>query len=359
MIRFALMGALTLALGCAEAQDKTQDAAPEDSNTAINDAATTPKDSSSAPKAPIFITTMTHLEGNWDYGGDNGEKKFQLDVGKIQTAMDTFDAHEALLTIESEIPFSTMAKKVQSDIFDQLIARGHGVGTHCDIKPDVPVIPVDEFSQEFAVRKAPMDDLVGAANNLGCSGGQGRNDWIAGAHLAGFKFIDGVVGFGYLSMDEDKRPEGWTDDYILKEGHYHDNIPVDLAKRIHPFMMDDATDMVPDVPGKVLMSSGGLGRLDSFADQEEGIKCNPNCTLEDKDVDAVFKRIDEALAVHDPARVGKVDIYFPLSMFKPNNLAHIDTFLAKLKKDYIDTGKLTWATQRGVYESYVAWNKPN
>jgi hypothetical protein len=372
MRRLAWLCALALTLGCTETETGTpQDTAPADTVLADSgpkpsaDAATLPdqsapdEDAASKPKAPIFITTMTHLEGNWDYGGNNGEKKFELDVKKIHTAMDTFDAHGALLTIESEIPFSTMAKKVQSDIFDQLMARGHGVGTHCDITPDVPVIPTDEFSQEFVARKTLMDDLVGAENNLGCSGGQGRNDWIAGAHLAGFKFIDGVVGFGYLSMDEDKRPEGWTDDYILKEGHYHDNIPVDLAERIHPFMMDDATDMVPDVPGKVLMSSGGLGRLDSFADQEEGIKCNPNCTLEDKDVDAVFKRIDEALAVHDSTRVGKVDIYFPLSIFKSGNLPHIDTFLARLKTDYIDTGKLTWTTQRGVYESYVAWNKPD
>ena len=316
-------------------------------------------DTGTAPKgkAPIFITTMTHLEGNWNYDGKQGRDKFDLDVTKIGVAMDTFDAHVALLTIESETPFSQAAIKWESDIFTKIQARGHGVGTHCDIDPKQDVIAVEEFAKQFTERKSLMDQLVGADNNLGCSGGQGRNEWIGGAHIAGFKYIDGVVGFGYLSMPLENRPEGWTDDYILKEGHFHDNIPIDLAERIHPFMMDDATDMVPDVPGKVLMSSGGIGRLDNMADTEKGAGCAPKCTLEDDDIEAGFRRIDEALAVHDPERVGKIDIYFPLSIFKAANLPRIETFLARLKTDYIDTGKLQWATQSQVYETYVSWNK--
>jgi hypothetical protein len=191
---------------------------------------------------------------------------------------------------------------------------------------------------------------------LGCSGGQGRNDWIVGADLAGFKYVDGIVGFAFLSMPLENRPEGWTDDYILKEGHYHDNVPLELVDRIHPFMMDDATDLVPDVPGKVLLSAGGLGRLDAFADGERGESCGSSCVFEDDDVDAAFRRIDEAIDVHDTSRVAKIDIYFPLSNFKDNNIPTIEAFLGRLKTDYIDTGKLQWGTQREVYEAYLAWN---
>jgi len=306
--------------------------------------------------APLFITTMTHLEGSWNYGGPQGHDKFDVDVDKIVLAMNTFEPHGALLTVESEVPFSTAATEWNSDIFDQLMARGHGVGTHCDIVPDQPVLPPPEIAAQFSERKVLMDALIGEENNLGCSGGQGRNDWIVGAHLAGFKFVNGIVGFAFLSMPLDNRPDGWTDEYILEDGHHHDPVPVDLEDRIHPFMMDDALDLVPDVPGKVLLSAGALGRLDGFAEAAQGVSCNPSCTFEDADIEAVFDRIDEAIALHDPTRVGKMDVYFPLSIFKSDNIPFIDAFLSRLKEEYVDTGKITWATQKDIYDAYISWN---
>ena len=91
-------------------------------------------------------------------------------------------------------------------------------------------------------------------------------------------------------------------------------------------------------------------------DAERGESCNPMCSYEDEDIEAAFRKLDAALALHDPKRVGKLDIYFPLANFKDTKLPFIETFLARLKKDYIDTGKLQWGTQREVYEAYLAWN---
>ena len=106
----------------------------------------------------------------------------------------------------------------------------------------------------------------------------------------------------------------------------------------------------------VLLNAGGLGRLDAFGDEEKGVRCNPDCTFEDEDIEAAFRRIDEALAVHDTTRIGKIDIYFPLSSFQAGKLSYIESFLSRLKAEYIDTGKLKWATQREVYEAYMSWN---
>ena len=304
--------------------------------------------------APIFITTMTHLEGNWDFSGNDGKEKFDQKILSIELAMDTFDKYDALLTIESEIPFAKAAIEWSSDIFQAILNRGHGAGTHCDISPLQPILSIEEFSEQFRERKVLMDTLIGVENNLGCSGGQGFNDWILGASAAGFKFIDGIVGYAFLSMPLEKRPAGWTNDYIIEQGHYHDNVPVALAERIHPFMMEDASDFIPDKPGRILLSAGGLGRLDGFADEERGESCRPRCSFEHEDIDAAFRRIDEALNLHDINKIGKIDIYFPLSSFSTKNISYIESFLSRLKDEYITPGKLKWGTQRAVYDAYTS-----
>jgi hypothetical protein len=332
----------------------SDDAAPP-----MGDAAPVPGDAGPPPgaRAPIFITTMTHLEGNWRYEGPMGERKFMGDVGKIRLAMSTFAAHGAKLTVESEIPFSTAAIESGSEIFTELLESGHGVGTHCDITPGAPRMEAEAYAQEFIARKTPMDMLIGADNNLGCSGGQSRSDWILGAHLAGFRYVNGPVAFGFLSMPEENRPEGWTDEYILDEGHFHANIPLELVDRIHPYMMADATDMVPDEDGVVLLSSGGMGRLDAMSEREDDVDCAPMCSFDDRDVTLAIAAIDGALAVHDPTRVGKLTFYFPLANFNENNIPYITTFLSRVNAEYIATGRLQWATQKELYEAYVEWNE--
>jgi hypothetical protein len=331
-----------------------------DISPALEDATPAPVREDAGPppvaRAPIFITTMTHLEGAWRYDGAMGRRKFDGDETKIRLAMSTFDAHGAKLTIESEIPFSAAALEYGSDIFAELLAAGHGVGTHCDITPNAPRMETEAYAQEFIARKTPMDALIGVENNLGCSGGQSRSDWILGAHLAGFRYIDGPVAFGFLSMPEENRPEGWTDDYIFSERHFHANIPLELADRIHPFMMADATDMVPDEDGVVLLSSGGMGRLDGQSEAAAGEDCSPMCGLDESDVVAAIAAIEDALSVHDPSRVGKLTFYFPLSNFNEAKIPHITAFLSRVDAEYIATGRLQWATQKELYEAYVDWN---
>ena len=134
-----LLACLVLAAGCPD--DETTEPLPNPTPDVSVDSPPTP-----AKVAPIFITTMTHLEGGWNYKGDQGKTKFEKDIEKIELGMDTFEKFGALLTIESEIPFASAATQWNNDIFTRILERGHGVGTHCDIKADQPVLPVEEFA---------------------------------------------------------------------------------------------------------------------------------------------------------------------------------------------------------------------
>ena len=84
-------------------------------------------------EAPAFITTMTHLEGAWNYSGADGDVKFEFDVGKVKHGMDVFSEAEGIMTVESETPFALKSLENGNTIFTQLLEAGMGVGTHCDI----------------------------------------------------------------------------------------------------------------------------------------------------------------------------------------------------------------------------------
>jgi hypothetical protein len=100
-------------------------------------------------RAPAYIATMTHLEGDWDYSGDDGTAKFEQDVTKIQRGIQVFSDAGGIMTVESEIPFSTKALIEESAIFTELMEAEMGVGSHCDITPSLDVTPV-LMSQEFS-----------------------------------------------------------------------------------------------------------------------------------------------------------------------------------------------------------------
>lgn len=304
-------------------------------------------------EAPAFIATMTHLEGGWSYEGPQGEEKFAIDVSKIQRGMGIFSELGAVMTVESEIPFAEKAIATNSSIFTELLDAGFGVGTHCDITPTLD-LSAEEMAVEFSARKAPMDTLIGAGNNLGCSGGGTRSDWVTAAHLAGFKYINGIVGFHYLPMGEEARPEGWTDDAIFKGGHYHDPSPVDLTHRMHPFMMADASDFEPDEDGVILANAGELGSLVNFSENELGEKCTKSCPLTTEDVDIAIDKIEQALSVRDAKRVFKVDVYMPLGLFVEKNRAVLSDFIGRVNSQFVETGRLTWGSQKDVYEAYVS-----
>jgi len=312
-----------------------------------------------APKgdSPLYMTTMTHMEGGVTDDRDQGV--FLKHVEELRYGMDLADEYGAKLTIESEQPFARANTKWNLNIMAEIQNRGHGIGTHCDFGFRDALMPVEQYAQNFRENKALVDALVGAENNLGCSGGGGANDWALAASLAGFKYLDGIVGMYYLAMPIANRPDStWTDEYIYSEG-YHVNAPVDLYQRIYPFGVANAQDFVADENPVIVISSGELGILSNMAEgawEANGQKCKGECPLNNEDVDALVALVREIDQNRDRTRIAKLTVYLPVNIFVAENEPVLRYFFEQMKT-LADQGILSWATQKQVYEAYMDWNK--
>lgn len=298
-------------------------------------------------KQPFVITTMTHMEG--DYTDDEDEKVFNKHVTDMRWAMDLFDEYGAKLTFESEQSFAKANTNWGLNILKEVIDRGHGVGTHADFGAKAG-LSLDQLTQNFVDNKKLVDDLVGAENNQGVSGGTGPTDWVLGATAAGFHYIDAVTGFGYLAMPLSARPTGWTNSYIISTG-YHDSIPPKLEDRIYPIPLKDAKDLKPDADAALTMMSGDLGELASLAEGRSN--CSPNCTLDQNDVDVVVNSIDDILALRDTSKFTKINFHIPMNLLIKTNETTLRALLSAIKT-YTDAGTLTWDTQLGAYKQYMS-----
>lgn len=314
--------------------------------------ATTPLPTSSPrTDAPLYITTMTHMEG--DFKDDRDETLFKKHASDIRWAMELFDEYGAKLTIESERSFARASTIWGDNVLADVIAGGHGVGTHADFGAGIrATLTLDELTTAYKENKSLVDGLVGAQNNIGVSGGIGPTDWVRGATAAGFKFMTGVTGFAYLSMDESERPDGWTDTYI-RNVTYHDGIPVLFADRLYPYLLADATDLVPDANGTIAVMSGELGELSSIA--ETRTVCFPDCVFDSADIDAVEAAIVEADTIRDRSQFAKLNTHIPVALLTRQNETLLREYLSMIKT-YTDNGTLTWATQKEAYEAFMNWN---
>jgi len=114
---------------------------------------------------------------------------------------------------------------------------------------------VDQFAALFIENKSLVDALVGAENNLGCSCGGSANDLALATSMAGFKYLDWIVGRHYFPMPLENRPDStWTDNFIRTIG-YHFAAAVDLDERIYPFGVANAQDFVANENPVIVFSS--------------------------------------------------------------------------------------------------------
>jgi len=305
-------------------------------------------------EAPMLFASMTHMEGG--HKDDENQNLFLLHLEQLRYGMDLAEEYGAKLTIESEKPFALACQKWGFNVLQEVLDRGHGVGTHGDVGYGGPTLNPRQLVRAFEERKALVDALVGAEHNRGISGGGGVTDWVLAAHEAGFKYVDGIVGMHYLSMPLENRPDAsWTDEYIRAES-FHDCAPVEFAQRIYPVMLADATDFEPDEDGVVLCSTGGIGCLDGMVEAMTTGCQGGKCPFTKEDVDLVVEKILEADRIRDPSRVAKVQVYMMAPLFVPQNEEVLRYFFGELQA-LQDQGIIAWATQGEVYDTYVAWNR--
>ncbi len=302
--------------------------------------------------APMMMTTFTHMEGAYNYPT---QLAFNSHLNKLRFGMTLFEEYGAKMTIESEKTFANACVTYSTNLPAEAITRGHGVGTHCDFGMNEPAQATETYSLLFAANKARVDALVGAANNRHCSGGMGESDWIGAAQLAGFAFRSEAVAVGYLSMPMSVRPAGWTNEYI-RSTVFHDECPLELADRVHPIRMANALDWEGDAGAEYVLIGGGLGRIDAFAEVAAGQTIGPNPAFNNADVTLFFAALDQAIAARYPARFAKVLVHFPIASLDSADEAIIRVILARIRDEYVATGKLVWATQGGAYDAFIAWD---
>lgn len=306
---------------------------------------------------PLYFATMTHMEG--EFKDDTDEDLFNRHVSMLRYGMDLADAEDAILTIESEKPFAKGNTTWGLNIMKEILDRGHGVGTHCDIgfanTKKGNELTVDQLAQEMEENKSLVDGLVGAENNHGCSGAGSKTDWVSAAQEAGFDYINGIVGMHLLAVPQKERPDStWTDSYIISEG-YHKSIPDDLMDRIYLMKLQNTDDFAPDDTG-VVISNGEMGPLANLAEGGESKICGKtDCPLTDEDVDSLVATLKSVNEERDPTRVAKVTAYLPVSIFDSKNEEALKYFFSEMKK-LQDAGTIQWSSQWDIVKTYLDAN---
>lgn len=347
---FFLFGSVALTIiGATTVMILLKEAPKQTANTSLVGTSTIPADTTSTAKKtyPLTLTTMTHMEGDFD--DDTIKPLFNKHIAEMRWAMDLFDEYGAKLTFESEQSFAKANTIWGINILKEVVESGHGVGTHADFGASpTERLTQDELNARFKENKTLVDNLVGADNNYGVSGGTGPGDWVLGASSAGFHYIDAVTGFGYLSMPESARPSGWTNSYILSTA-YHDSIPPSLSDRLYTLPLKDAKDLVADASPVLVMMNGEIGELASL--DEGRSSCSPSCTFDQADVDAYVATMKSIMEMRDASKFTRMNIHIPLTLLKQSNETLLRSLLSTIKP-YIDNGTAVWATQIGAYKAY-------
>lgn len=302
---------------------------------------------------PMFMTTMTHMEGNST--DDKIEKVFNLHVKQIRYAMDLADEYNAILTFESEKPFAIANSTWDLNIMREIVEKGHGGGTHCDIGAN-KLMDYDDFVAALIENKALVDDLIGKENNKGCSGAGGPNDWVQGALDAGFIYINGLVGFHLLAFDQEDRLEDWTNQYI-KSGAFHYSIPVDYLARLNFSQLANTEDWVDDGEG-IVVSNGEFGQLARLEEGgweggcENSGPGEDKCPLTMNDVDIWVDIVMEMDAQRDQTQYAKLSLYFPVNQWDEANEDVLRYFFSEMQR-LQEEGVILWATQLDAVETYL------
>ncbi|MGQ9909144.1 MAG: hypothetical protein ACUVS2_09955 [Candidatus Flexifilum sp.] len=298
---------------------------------------------------PIYFTTMTHMEGN--FVDDRERAAFDQHIAQLTFLMETAERYGGIITVESERPFARAQAVYGINFMQTLVERGHGVGTHCDVGYGGPPLTYDQFVAALRENKALVDALVGPENNLNCSGAGGTNDYVRGLHEAGFLFMDGVVSMHYLSMPLENRPgPQWTDDYI-RQGHFHER-PFPYEEAVHPRLLADAQDFVPDPDGIMVVLSGEINAIDRLAEARAGQECRQRCPITTEDVEAAVAYLREIDSARDPNAVAQAVVHFPTWTLMQENAAVIQAFFQAMQQ-LAQEGVIRWAPLQDAYFAYI------
>ncbi len=305
---------------------------------------------------PLYISTMTHLEGEWDLAITK-EDFFDAQAQKVRHGLDLAEEYDAILTVESEEPMAKGMVNFHDNLLQEVVDRGHGVGSHCDISAKT-LFDAVAIANEFKERKDLVDNLIGADENRGCSGGGGVSDWYVGAKNAGFSYINGIVGFHYLAVPVAERPQGWDDQKILHD-FFHYVAPQDTSTYFYPFLISKV-GFTEDPQGDLLVSAGSLGNIRSFAEESPwtllaDTHCpKGTCPLTSEDAQGIVSYIADFAEQFDGHRPAKITIYLPTDLFSGSDDAVLRELFSGIQ-GLVEEKGVVWATQGDVYDGVMEY----
>ncbi|MBI2124476.1 hypothetical protein HYT92_01665, partial [Candidatus Pacearchaeota archaeon] len=134
---------------------------------------------------PLNFAVYLHLEAESKF---SNQKAYNQTNAQLKEIIDLFGRYDAKITIESSTPYAEAAGKWGNDMLNYALDKGMGVGTHCDFSTTNTPNPT-VTSKDFENLKEKVDAIVGASNNIGCSGGFGAENWVQAAHDGGFSYL--------------------------------------------------------------------------------------------------------------------------------------------------------------------------
>ena len=126
----------------------------------------------------------------------------------------------------------------------------------------------------------------------------------------------------------------------------HSPAPLDLYDRIYLRQLDDSLNFDHDPGGRLVLSSGSLGRPDQQAGDTEDTQ------FTSEDVDALVATLQEVHVQRDPSRVAKIEVHLSLEHLRTPTWGVLTYFFEELGRLQAE-GVIEWATQAEVFQIYM------
>ncbi|MFH1785585.1 MAG: hypothetical protein ABH842_04090 [Candidatus Micrarchaeota archaeon] len=304
-------------------------------------------------KPKLEVGIMIHVEG-WNNEAFE-ESSFERHAEAVRKMATTLEAYGLRGTFEVSEEFIDGCKNWDDNVLLELKNRGHSIGVHADVGGNLEKenLTQQEFGQTISLMKKKAEQLTGSEIEH-VSGICSELDWVTAAIDAGYRFTTGGVAYCVMSLPENKRPDEFK--YCKAPGVCHDTYPTELEDRLRPWKVSSGLNWLEnDEQGKlVYFPSEGV----VYALSEEKAGNLPEGAMADfdqNDIDVFFEVIDEAIALSNTDNTSMV--YFAWSIGSAdrveNNDVLFENWLGKIKREYIDTGKLEWKTINQMYHEYI------
>ncbi|MBU0531725.1 MAG: hypothetical protein ABIG32_02660 [Candidatus Uhrbacteria bacterium] len=300
----------------------------------------------------VHLSLMVHLEG-WDEEVTD-QDKFNGHVKAVETLAAKFEEYGAVATFEASPEFFQAVENWDSDILNDLYARGHGIGLHADVGGNIRTEGLTQEGMVDTLRE--MREQAEAVTGLDIrhvSGICSELDWVEAAIDAGYEFTTGGVAYCVMSMPQKARPEEYK--MCKNPGMCHGVWPATVAERLNPWRASSADNWLKEDPKGELVLFIPDGVFVSLYEEFESLEGTDDAghgDLNSNDVEAFVNILDEALVVATNDKLNK--LYFGWSIGSQVNVSSpvLDEWFEAVEP-YLTTGRVDWMNIPDMYDAYV------